>query len=148
MMIPGSEFERQRLTRLYAGMSDEELRKIAEDAGELSETAIQLVAEEAQRRGLDLVLAERTGPRTEVQFQELIIIQQFRDLPEALLAKGSLESAGIECFLVDDNMVRLDWFYSNLVGGVKLAVKEEDAEAAVELLEQPIPANFEVEGVG
>ena len=39
-----------------------------------------------------------------------VTIRAFRDLPEALLAKGSLESAGIDCFLVDDNMVRLDWF--------------------------------------
>jgi hypothetical protein len=28
-----------------------------------------------------------------------------RDLPEPLLAKGSIESAGIECCLADDNMV-------------------------------------------
>lgn len=49
---------------------------------------------------------------------------------------------------MDDNMVRLDWFYSNLVGGVKLQVRAEDVEAANEILNQPIPDEFEVEGWG
>lgn len=73
---------------------------------------------------------------------------QFRDLPTALLAKGSLESAGIEAFLADDNMVRLDWFISNLLGGIKLKVAREDAEQAEKLLNGPVLQTFEVEGVG
>ncbi len=70
---------------------------------------------------------------------ELVTIANFRDLPEAMLAKGKLESAGIECFLGDDNMVRMDWFWSNLIGGVKLRVAETDAEEAIHLLEEEIP---------
>jgi len=80
----------------------------------------------------------------EVEFREMVTIRQFRDLPEALFAKGSLESVGIECALVDDNMVRLDWFISNLLGGVKLQVKAEDAVLAAEVLDQPIPADVEL----
>jgi hypothetical protein len=49
------------------------------------------------------------------------------------LAKGSLEAAGIQAYLVDDNMIRMDWFISNLLGGIKLKVRAEDAEAAVEI---------------
>ena len=79
---------------------------------------------------------------------QLVTIRRFRDLPEALLAKGGLESAGIKCTLVDDNMVRLDWFISNLIGGVKLQVSSEDAAAAAEILDQPIPEEFLVEGSG
>ena len=52
-----------------------------------------------------------------------VTLRQFRDLPEALLAKGSLESAGIQVYLVDDNMIRMDWFISNLLGGIKLNVR-------------------------
>ena len=48
-------------------------------------------------------------------------------MPERVLAKSMLDSAGIESFLGDENLVRLDWFYSNLVGGIKLMVREEDA---------------------
>jgi hypothetical protein len=75
-------------------------------------------------------------------------VREFRDLPEALLAQGCLQSAGIECTLGDANLVRLDWFYSNAVGGIKLRVKPEDAKAALDILKQPIPPGFNVEGVG
>jgi hypothetical protein len=78
----------------------------------------------------------------------VVTIRKFRDLPEALLAKGSLESAGIECYLVDDNMVRMDWFISNLLGGVKLQVRPEDIEEATAILDMPIPEAIEVEGSG
>jgi hypothetical protein len=78
----------------------------------------------------------------------MLTIRQFRDLPEALLAKGSLESAGIEAVLTDDNIVRLDWFWSNLMGGIKLKVSPEEVEAANEILDQPIPEGFDVTGVG
>ena len=64
------------------------------------------------------------------------------------MAKGSLEASGIECFLMDENMVRMDWFISNGLGGVKLVVGREDAEAATALLDDPVPETLDVEGVG
>jgi hypothetical protein len=82
------------------------------------------------------------------EFQKFVTVRKFRDLPEALLAKGSLESAGIECRLFDDNMVRLDWFWSNLLGGIKLQVTQEEVGSANAILDQPIPEDLEVPGVG
>ncbi len=79
---------------------------------------------------------------------EVVAIRKFRDLPEALLAKGSLESAGIECALADDNLVRMDWFISNAIGGMRLLVKAEDAAEAEQILSQPIPEHLDVSGVG
>lgn len=70
----------------------------------------------------------------------LITLASFRDLHEALLAQGKLLSAGIECRLADDNLVRMDWLYANAIGGVKLRVSEQDATAARELLNAPVPA--------
>lgn len=70
----------------------------------------------------------------------LITLAQFRDLHEALLAQGKLQSAGIDCILADDNMVRMDWLYANAIGGVKLRVRQEDVDAARELLDSPVPA--------
>ena len=81
-----------------------------------------------------------------VKFRELTMIRRYRDLPEALLAKTSLESAGIECFLADENVVRLDWWWSNLLGGVKLFARNEDADAAVKILEEP-PDAFDAGGI-
>jgi hypothetical protein len=65
-----------------------------------------------------------------------VVIARYGGVPEALLAKSMLDSAGIESFLGDENLVRLDWFYSDLVGGIKLMVREEDAETARKVLEQ------------
>ncbi len=77
-----------------------------------------------------------------------MVIRRYRDLPEAIIAKSILDSADIESFLIDQNMVRLDWLWSNLLGGIKLVVRVEDAEAAAELIQQGIPEKFDVEGVG
>jgi hypothetical protein len=84
----------------------------------------------------------------ELDFQRMVTIRRFRDLPEALIAKGSLDSAGIDSVLVNDNLVRLDWFWSNLMGGVQLQVEAEDADSANEILNQPIPESFDAGGTG
>jgi len=79
---------------------------------------------------------------------ELVTLWRYRDLPEALIAQGKLEAEGLTCFLADDNMIRMDWFLSNLIGGVRLQVPREDAEAALEILGEEIPTSFSAEDVG
>ncbi|WP_298438349.1 hypothetical protein [Geobacter sp.] len=54
----------------------------------------------------------------------LVTIAQYRDLPEAGLAKSKLEAAGIVCFLDNEYTVGANWLYSNALGGVKLNVKK------------------------
>jgi hypothetical protein len=145
------EQERQRLTGLYFGMSDGELEAVAEDSAELTDIARQALTDELARRHPEEGAAADAGAdpgRDLLELADVVSIRQFRDLHEALLAKGALDSAEIESFLVDDNMIRMDWFWSNLIGGIKLCVKQEDAEAALDLLEQSIPEEFEVDGVG
>jgi hypothetical protein len=73
---------------------------------------------------------------------ELVTLQHFRDVPEALLAKGKLESAGIACALADGNLVRMDWLLSNAIGGIRLQVHKQEAESARAILDEPIPAEF------
>ncbi|MFQ5664689.1 MAG: DUF2007 domain-containing protein [Terriglobia bacterium] len=53
-------------------------------------------------------------------------------MPEPSLSR--LESEGIECFVADEHIVRMIWIYSVFVGGVKLQVKESDAERAKGIL--------------
>jgi len=83
------------------------------------------------------------NPEDELNFRELVTIRMYRDLPEALLAQGRLESSGIESFLADDNMVRMDWLISNLLGGVKLKVEEANVEIAEEILNQEVPEDLD-----
>ena len=121
--------QRQRLADTYAAMTDDELLKLASNPEALTETAWETLEDELDRRHLELPPEPADAP-AHIDFRKLVTIRQFRDLPEALLAKGCLESMGIECFLRDDNLVRLDWFISNFVGGIKLCVNPEDAENA------------------
>ncbi len=146
--------ERDRLAEHYGKLLDGELIKLCRQSDELTEEARSLLAEEVQRRGLDpnAELVDEgsieIAPEFEENLEDLVVLRKFRDFPEAMIAKGSLDSAGIECFLLDENMIRMDWFYSQLLGGLKLAVRPTDAEAAEQVLQQPIPEQFEVEGVG
>ncbi len=63
-----------------------------------------------------------------------LILRRYRDMPAAFVEKSVLEGAGIPCFLQDDNVVRMDWLWSNAMGGIKLWVREKDAKDAEELL--------------
>ncbi len=145
------EQERQRLAARYADMEDGELQKVAKDVRFLTAVAQEKLRAEMSKRGI-LATSESPTAENDVDNRQNsvtpVILRKYRDLPEASIAKSVLESAGIECFLADDNMVRLDWFYSNLVGGIKLFVREEDAEAATKLLDESTPEKFDVEGVG
>jgi Putative prokaryotic signal transducing protein len=138
--------ERLRLASTYAAMTDGELLKLASKPDSLTDAAWEALEDELDRRHLEPAAPAELPP--EMDYRKLLVIRQFRDLPEALLAKGSLESAGIQCFLRDENLVRLDWFISNFVGGVKLCVNPEDAENATRLLDEPILEGMYVHGVG
>src|ERR1051325_1421193 len=164
------EHARQRLTKRYEEMPLDKLHKIAADWDELTEIARETLEAEIQRRGSsipDLIKTKPTPPQPVVEIPvpeepdegdeeptvtvepdnssgaKLVMVRSFRDLPEALLAKGSLDSAGIETFLADDNIVRMDWFWSNMIGGVKLMVSPEDFDEATAILDQPIPETIE-----
>src|SRR5258708_20476749 len=96
-------------------MTEGELQGRAGRGGSRTEFDWEALDDELARRDLELLEEEASENREELELRELVTIRQFRDLPEALLAKGSLESAGIECFLADENLGRLDWFISNLI---------------------------------
>ncbi|HEV2395421.1 MAG TPA: DUF2007 domain-containing protein [Candidatus Sulfotelmatobacter sp.] len=171
MTMVDPEQERQRLAEFYAGQHDGELAKVAREAYDLTDLAREVLRNEILKRGLNLKFVEERPalrirkpepmpgdpppvppkevlPAGELDMRPMVTLRQFRDVPEALLAKGSLESAGIECAFADDNLVRLDWFYSNAIGGIKLLVDPDDLEDAEKVLTQPIPENFEAEGTG
>jgi hypothetical protein len=145
--MPTPEQERTRIAGVYSAMSDEELRQIAESGDELSDSAHEVLLAEAAKRGLKVEISPPRGEDV-YEFNETVTVRIFRDLPEALLAKGSLESAGIQAYLIDENMIRLNWFRSNFFGGIKLKVHVEDAEAASQILNQPIPETIDIEGLG
>jgi hypothetical protein len=147
--IVDPEKERLRLRRHYGEMADSELQEIAADANSLSEVARETLQFELARRHSEIALPDRTATRPSESEQPYrpVALRKFRDLPDALLANSILDSANVECFLIDEIMIRMDWMWSNLLGGIKLWVRPEDADAG-ELLDQDYLESFEVEGVG
>lgn len=129
---------------MYASKSDAELKTLADEAWSLTETGKELLQAELARRGLAFELAAAAAVPPVAQSSDLITIRKYRDLPEALLAKGFLESAGVESFLVDETTIRMDWLWSNLLGGVKLGVRPDDVETAIQILSQEIPEKFSI----
>lgn len=141
------EKERQRLAKLYAEMPDGELEKQAGEAGSFSDVAREVLQLELSRRGLGIALQMRGARGAQAWPPGPVVLRRFRDLPDALLAKSILDSADIECFLIDENIVRMNWLWSNVVDGVKLWIRPGDADAA-ELLDQDYLESFVIEGVG
>ena len=71
-----------------------------------------------------------------------VILRRYRDMPQAYADKSALESAGIQCFLWNANLVRMDWLWSNALDGIKLVVRESDAEDAARILDAKVDEDF------
>jgi hypothetical protein len=73
------------------------------------------------------------------QDDELVTIRTFEQHSEFLLARGLLESAGIECFSRDEHAMRISsGTHRSLSGqGTALQVRKSDAEDAIAMLDAP-----------
>jgi hypothetical protein len=67
-----------------------------------------------------------------VRYEMLVTVATFAAPWEAQLAQARLETEGIDSRLTDENLARLG--LSNAIGGVRLQVREEDAELAAQVL--------------
>ena len=120
----------------YAQMSETELMELARSCDGLLEIAQVALRAEFARRGLEPPLVEE--PEVP-EFRPLVTVRLYRDLTEAFVGRSLLESAGIPAWIADENLVRMVWFYSNLVGGMRLQVDERNEAAALEILQQGVP---------
>ena len=68
----------------------------------------------------------------------MVTIATCSKVEEAHLLRMRLEAAGIPAWLRDENTIQWDWLYLNALGGVRVDVADEDAEAAKAVLaEEP-----------
>lgn len=125
-------------------MPDDEMQSLGERYASLTDEAQALVRAEFKRRSLEVPEAEEE-PSADA-LAKVTTIRQYRDQAEAIMARSVLESAGIGCYLRDENTIRIDWLWSNFMGGIRLQVAEEDVEAAEAVLSQPVPESIAVEG--
>jgi len=126
----------ENLAAQYAEMSETELMELARSYDGLLDVAQAALRAEFARRGLEPPLVEE---REQPELRRLVTVQRYRDLAEAYVGRSLLESAGIPAWIADENLVRMDWFYSNLVGGMRLQVDERDEAVAREFLEKGTP---------
>jgi hypothetical protein len=137
--------EWNRLAERYREFSKEELLQVASDLKELTDLAREVLAAELKARRLSatpLSFPEAVSEMAPETSNGLVEVGQFTHQPQAVVAKASLESAGIAVFLFDETMSK----YAAL--SCRLFVMPEDLESATEILSQPILSSFEVEGVG
>ncbi len=85
-----------------------------------------------------------TGRRPPILEMALITIATYDFWPDAEIARGRLQSEGIDAWLADQHLVQLDWLYSIAVGGIKLQVAPEDAERARRILDRDDSASLDV----
>ena len=69
-------------------------------------------------------------------FMEFIILNSYNNYIEAHIAKGVLEEQGIRCWLKDENTLTIDPILTNAVGGIKVMIAKENAQTALEILNQ------------
>ncbi len=127
------------LVAQYAQMSETELMELARSYDGLLEIAQVALRAEFAQRGIEPPLVEEP---VEWEFRRLVTVRRYRDLTEAIVGRSLVESAGISAWIADENLVRMDWFYSNLVGGMRLQVDERDEAAAREILEEGVPGTI------
>ena len=75
--------------------------------------------------------------------EKLVTVATFHNEMEFLLARTRLESADIECFAQDENMLRIAAWHSHIFGGIKLQVRESEAESASAILRHTAPIGEE-----
>src|SRR5437899_11029067 len=98
------DHEQDQFAANYSQMSDGELLEIALQPWALSDAAGDALEDEFDHRGLDLAEPEGLPRMTVPEKRNLVMVRRYGDLLEALLAKGSIESAGIESSLAGDSM--------------------------------------------
>ena len=136
----------------FGRMSNRELLMVARQYERLAEEEQAGLRYEFASRGLEPPLveeddSEQTDEESEPirvgdDLGDFVTVRSYRDLSDAIVARSALEQAEIPCFLRDEHSLGIYWGWSNLIGGARLQVPATYAEAAEEVLSQPIPVAF------
>jgi len=64
----------------------------------------------------------------------LVTIGSYSTVFEADMVKGELEAFGVDVVMENRNLIGTNWLWSNMLGGVKVRVREAQAEEARRIL--------------
>ena len=127
---------------IYSGMDDGELLALAEELDTLTDEAQDALLGELRNRHLDQEadrLHQETLSEQAVSSEapvKLMTVATFGDPFSGNLAKGKLESEGIECFIASEHRLGRSFGAGGMLGPIELQVKESDIERADKLLQE------------
>jgi hypothetical protein len=122
------------LFKKIPALSVERLVSIATEDESVCADDVKLAAwGELAKRGVDVEFVD-PNPTLPNPSEILITAATFRNYIQAQFAQTRLLSSGIQAFLFDDNLIRLDWFLATALGFVKLRVRLEDIAETLEIL--------------
>ena len=127
---------------IYSGMDDGELLALAEELDTLTDEAQDALLGELRNRHLDQEadrLHQETFSEQAVSSEapvKLVTVATFGDPFSGNLAKGKLESEGIECFIASEHRLGRSFGAGGMLGPVELQVKESDVERADKVLKE------------
>ena len=123
-------------------MDDGELLALAEELDTLTDEAQDALLGELRNRHLDQEadrLHQETFSEQAVSSEapvKLVTVATFGDPFSGNLAKGKLESEGIECFIASEHRLGRSFGAGGMLGPVELQVKESDVERADKVLKE------------
>lgn len=127
---------------IYSRMDDGELLALAEELDTLTDGARNALLVELHNRKLDQEV-DRLRPEHVSELAvpseppvKLVPVATFNDTFSANLAKGKLESEGIDCFLASGHRLGRSWGEGGMLGPIELQVKESDVERADKVLQE------------
>lgn len=127
---------REDLLATYRDLVDEELVRLLQ-SGTLTELAVDVAEGELRERGI----APPPPPEPEpVEAEDpqspdiLVTVARFSKPMEAQILRMRLEADGIPAVIADENMIRVNWFLSNALGGVRVQVPSRRLQEAHEVM--------------
>ena len=116
-------------------LSDEDLGVIATTVDDTYPDEIVLaVWEQLAARGLVVDFVDYQPLASETGSDDLVTVATFRNYVQAQFAQTRLLASGMQAFLFDDNIIRMNWFLAPALGFVKLRVPRRDVVEASEIL--------------
>ena len=82
-------------------------------------------------------------PEPQQGWQELVPVASFLEVHSAYAAQSALRAAGIEATLPDEHYAAMRWDHALALGGIRVCVPADQAEAARELVAGIDPAEVE-----
>lgn len=126
---------REDLQATYRDLIDEELVRLLQ-SGTLTDLAVEVAEGELRERGITPPVPETVveeDPVDEVP-DVLVTVARFSKPMDAHILRMRLEADGIPAVIADEHMVRVNWFLSNALGGVRVQVPSRRLQETHEVM--------------